>query len=167
MDEPKVIEFAVAADWWVLAGALQALLYLDRRRNSNAPGYSSAPIDGYRFTIGGQATVQFTTGPAPTTVRIEYPRAPGADDYFKGIHRYLAVLGDFTTAIRREVQLSADEVIELYYRKKAQKARVTLRQLAEQYGYNLSYLSTVKAAYDKRGGYGAKTKTKPKQKSIE
>lgn len=156
MSERKTIEGTIAADWWMLAGALRALLYRDRRNDPNAPSYSSVPLDGYRFTIGGLATVQLSTGAAPTTVRIEYPRQPGADDYFNGLYRYLAVFADSADSIRREVQPTADNVIQRYYRARAAGGKVTLKMLAEESGYSYEYLLKAKQRYDRAGKWGSK-----------
>lgn len=54
-----------------------------------------------------------------------------------------------------------DYVIGLYYRRKARGVKVTLRQIAEEHGYNYSYLSQVKVAYDKAGKWGSKRKETP------
>jgi hypothetical protein len=56
-------------------------------------------------------------------------------------------------------QITAEYLIERYYRIKAQGGKVTLKQLAEKYGFNHSYLRTVKTEYDKAGGWGAKRNT--------
>lgn len=50
----------------------------------------------------------------------------------------------------------AEKVIEHYYRARAAGHKVTLRQLAQQSGFNADYLSQVKAAYDRAGKWGSK-----------
>lgn len=51
---------------------------------------------------------------------------------------------------------AADSIIETYYHRKAAGSKVTLKQLAQQHGYNYSYLSQVKRQYDDAGKWGSK-----------
>jgi hypothetical protein len=58
--------------------------------------------------------------------------------------------------------LGAERAIEAYYRAKSKSMRrITLRSIAEKFGYNYTYLSQVKSAYDRAGKWGAKHKAKP------
>jgi hypothetical protein len=61
---------------------------------------------------------------------------------------------------------SAERVIEMYYRTKAQKGKITLKELAHRWGFNESYLRQAKIEYDRAGKWGAKSKVKPKEPNI-
>jgi hypothetical protein len=56
----------------------------------------------------------------------------------------------------------AEHAVAYYYHANAaSKRRITLRSIAEKFGYNYSYLSNVKSAYDRAGKWGAKNKATP------
>jgi hypothetical protein len=55
-------------------------------------------------------------------------------------------------------QHAAEKVIESYYRRRAAGSKVTLKQMAEAYGYHRTYLSQVKKEYDLAGKWGSKKK---------
>jgi hypothetical protein len=61
---------------------------------------------------------------------------------------------------RATVKQTADQVIEHYYRAKSRGAKITLKQLAERYDFNESYLRQAKIAYDRAGKWGSKSKGK-------
>ena len=46
--------------------------------------------------------------------------------------------------------LTGEDVVAYYYQRRAVGDKVTMKQLAEQYGFNPDYLSQVKTAYDKK-----------------
>jgi hypothetical protein len=51
---------------------------------------------------------------------------------------------------------SADDLIERYYRSRSQGSRVTLREIAEQYGFSYEALKKHKQRYDNAGKWGSK-----------
>ena len=59
---------------------------------------------------------------------------------------------------RDNQKITGEMAIERYYRRKARGSKVTLREIAETYGFNESYLRQVKQKYDKEGKWGAKRK---------
>ncbi len=59
---------------------------------------------------------------------------------------------------RDNQKITAEMAIERYYRRKARGSKVTLRQVAETYGFNESYLSQAKRKYDQAGKWGSKSK---------
>lgn len=164
MSEPKVIEDTIAADWWLLAGALQALLDWEYERHDTAPGYDSGLREnGYDVAIyeRGQpervlARVLFSVGPAPTRVRIEAARARGVYTYCQQLYHFLGRLAGGADIIRRKLQPTADNVIQRYYRAKAAGGKVTLKMLAEETGYSYEYLRKAKQRYDRAGKWGSK-----------
>ena len=172
MSEPKVIEGTIAADWWVLAGAFQALLYHDEYRDQDegrapvVPSYTSAPDQGgYSFTLTDPSPhvigrvigrVQFIRNDGATTIRMLI--APEIHAYCWRLYQTLDLMIGGARDFRRLFEPSAEQVIERYYHSRAQGTRITLKQLAEQTGFSYSYLRTVKAAYDKAGKWGSRSK---------
>lgn len=69
--------------------------------------------------------------------------------------------------------VSAEKVVERYYRARAQDIRcpngrrTTLKQLAKETGYSYGYLRSVKAAYDKAGKWGSKSSDEGHQTQAE
>jgi hypothetical protein len=173
MRDPKVIEGTIAADWWILAGALQALLNRDYYRYDDAPSSDSGlKEDGYDFAIyeRGQpdhvlARVVFSIGPSPTPVRIEAQRLPGVYAYCEGLYQFLDLLAGGADIIRRRFQPTADNAIETYYRSRAAGSKITLRQLAVRTGYSYDYLRKAKRRYDAAGRWGSKKE--PTRGSLE
>lgn len=53
---------------------------------------------------------------------------------------------------------SVDAVIERYYRSRASGGRKTLKQIAQEAGYNYPYLSLCKSRYDAAGKWGSRGK---------
>ena len=65
---------------------------------------------------------------------------------------------------RDSQKVSAEWVIEHYYRSKARGSKPTLKQLADEYGFSSEYLRQAKRKYDQAGKWGAKSKNKPPEK---
>ena len=59
---------------------------------------------------------------------------------------------------RDNQKITGEMAIERYYRRKARGSKTTLREIAEAYGFNESYLSQVKKKYDQAGKWGSKSK---------
>ena len=59
---------------------------------------------------------------------------------------------------RDNQKITGEMAIERYYRRKARGSKVTLREIAETYGFNESYLSQAKKKYDQEGKWGSKSK---------
>ena len=55
-------------------------------------------------------------------------------------------------------RITAEWIIERYYRRRARGNKITLRELAKQYGFSESYLSQAKKKYDQAGKWGSKPK---------
>lgn len=53
----------------------------------------------------------------------------------------------------------AELLIEHYYRSRARGSKTTLKDIADQSGFNYDYLRQVKARYDAAGGWGSKKKS--------
>ena len=61
---------------------------------------------------------------------------------------------------RDSQKMTGERLIERYYRSKAHGTKITLRELAEQHGFNPAYLREAKRKYDQAGKWG----TKPRKK---
>ena len=59
---------------------------------------------------------------------------------------------------RDSQKITADWVIEHYYRVKSQGGKITLRELADKYDFSRDYLRQAKKKYDRAGKWGAKSK---------
>lgn len=85
---------------------------------------------------------------------------------------YLPILESVNTILRiaetyrrQNWAIEADTAIEHYYRARARGSKLTLKDIAEMTGYNYTYLSQVKSAYDKAGKWGSKPKHSPKSQT--
>lgn len=169
MSELKTIEGTIAADWYVLAGAAQALLHRDR--NDGAPRYTSGAASaqgGYQFNLSdpqrsGQhvGVLWFSTDPGATTVRFKV--APEVYNWCVGLQRFLDLMAGGAETIRQSVQPTADAVIRRYYMTKTRGGRITLRQLAEETGYSYAYLQKAKQRYDRAGKWGSGSRKGPQE----
>lgn len=154
------IRLNLVGDWWYYAGALKTLLSVDGFIPND-----TAVRDGWTMSAGHwtQDTALVTGKDGRTTVVITIRNPEPAPRW----HHYAGQLEEMSTharQMRRDVYgPTGEEVIEIYYRARAAGAKkVTLKQLAEQYGFNVTYLSQAKRIYDAAGKWGSKTKNSPK-----
>ena len=169
----STIEGPIAADWWLLASALQALLFHDEYRDRDehraptTPTYVSGPDqDGYHFTLRRRTPdnvmiigpllgdIYLIRGDGVTTVRMLV--APEIQVYCYGLFQALELLANGAHDFKRRFEPSVEQAIERYYRSRAAGSRITLRQIALDTGFSYGYLRTAKIAYDKAGKFGSK-----------
>jgi hypothetical protein len=151
----------LTGDWWYFAGALKMLL-TRRGIELTTEGQEG---NGWVFTLPGwpQDTVHITSFDNKTTIVI-IQRHPESAVLWQDIKAQLEDMATYAREMRRDVHgPTGEEVIEIYYRARAAGGRkVTLKQLAEQYGFNVTYLSQAKRIYDAAGKWGAKAQNEPK-----
>lgn len=159
-EHQSTIRLTLAGDWWYYAGALKTLLSVDGFTPNDGP-----QRDGWSISAGDwiQDTAIVTGKDGRTSVTITIRNPNPAPRW----HRYADQLEEMSTHAR-EMRRDAygptgEEVIEIYYRSRAARGKkVTLKQLAEQYGFNVTYLSQAKRIYDAAGKWGSKAKNEPK-----
>lgn len=178
MIEQKIIERPIAADWWILVGAAQAILSHDEQRDKQrcaddrtprAPNYNSGPdADGFHISFYDPqqfgrrlGELRFTRGATAAIVRGEV--APEVYSYCADLVETLDRIAGLGHNVRRWYEPNADEVIERYYRSRAAGARTTLRQLAEDTGLSYEALKKHKQRYDRAGKWGSKRDKVPRQ----
>jgi hypothetical protein len=104
-----------------------------------------------------RAVVKFLAK-GPHTQVIVYT-GPGAYEGFIDMLHQLETFSDQVRTMRHAASgLTAEEVINRYYRSRAAGGKVTLQQLADEHGFNRSYLRAAKMEYDKAGKWGSKKK---------
>jgi hypothetical protein len=141
--------------WWISALFVAAL-------RSARPG-ASAPImwqgiDVREMWIEPEppGVISFTASGESTAVRIVAPLWAGP--FWLDLAEAMTTAAKHAQNQRRRASLTAERVIERYYRIKAAGGKTTLRQLAEEYGYHPNYLSQVKRQHDAAGKWGSKVK---------
>lgn len=164
------IHAEIAADWWVLAGALEAELLhewaeLAEHMEGSEPLlplprlYGKLLRQGYTVDIYGALPARPLTTivfePQPQGTRIHILAFRQQRRYWERKVEFLAILHERTQAIHQLATPDYDTAIERFYRMRAQHSRVTLRQIAEDAGLSYAALRKRKMAYDRRGGYGA------------
>jgi hypothetical protein len=158
-DRQSIIRLNLVGDWWYYAGALKTLLSVDGFIPNDTP-----QRDGWSMSAGDwtQDTAILTGKDGRTTVTITIRNPEPAPRW----HHYARQLEDMSTharEMRRDVYgPTGEEVIEIYYRSRSAGSKITLKQLAEQYGFNVTYLSQAKRLYDAAGKWGSKAKKAPK-----
>jgi hypothetical protein len=163
MSEPYIIHRASLpiSDWWWIAAA--AAIQARRRAPQGVTWRDDFTDDGYRidgYTESQDfAVLSIIFAKQGNGTRITMFELPAWAGFWRPIfEEEVNPLELRAHDIRRTAEPSAEEVIERYYRSRAQGSRITLRQLAEETGFSYSYLRTVKAAYDAAGGWGSKSK---------
>ena len=161
-DSPPIIPgatYPLAGEWWWHVGVFAAAVALfdpkpDQVEVKDLP-------NGCAYTIADRGTITITGDETKTTVCIDTDDAHSA--YWGELLGHLgAVAANAQMQRRRTWASSADGVIEHYYRAKARNPKLTLKDVAELTGYNYTYLSQIKSAYDKAGKWGSSPKTTPK-----
>jgi hypothetical protein len=160
--QAKWSQWPAPGDWWWFASACSAILH-DRDVHDEvlrSAWHTVAVTDGYRWertdsTPAGSLTITGRDG--KTTI---FASAPTLEDmeYWRELGELLQHMATQARDLQRAAEPTADQVIQRYYRIKAQGSKITLRQLAEETGFNHSYLRDVKSAYDKAGKWGSKKK---------
>ena len=152
-DEQKDELIHVFGDWWVLAAYFQDAI---RHETGGYPTLNVTP--GRCLLSSGIGAAIITPGDENmTTITIHrYGHKNETRVEWDHIVSQAKRFSDNMRTIKRGGQPTAEDVIERYYRARAQKCRITLRQLAEEYGFNESYLRQAKVQYDRAGKWGSK-----------
>jgi hypothetical protein len=163
----KPMHGSMPGDWWNVGAAfVQLAAYLPDTYHPRPTAPSGAIRGEYRVMVHGGISGSgelgeaiFTGNDGRTDITIR-PANTASIGYWQRAVERLRMFVETARDLRRDaLGPSGEEVIELYYRSKAAGGKVTLKALAEQYGFNRKYLSNVKRAYDARGGWGAKSIT--------
>lgn len=105
------------------------------------------------ITITGQKTT--------TRIVIQQPEGATHSAELDAIVNEIRDIAAWAREIHRDSQkITAEHLIEQYYRTRAQGAKTTLQQLADEYGFSSTYLREAKRKYDQAGKWGAKPKKK-------
>jgi hypothetical protein len=147
-------------EWWWYAGAFYAHHQLPTLKAfyGNSGGTQTVALIS---ELGGAAQslgeITFVGSDNETHVYVTFAESEEAPRFWQNAIRALREMSAHARLFRQEAgKMAADDVIETYYRRRARGTRVTLKQLAEEYGFNVNYLRTVKTAYDKAGRWGSK-----------
>jgi hypothetical protein len=149
--------FVIHGEWWWIAAVLRRASH-DNLPRFEAVGVRDRNSRGYTATfvsdaLGEIGTVVLSGDDRRTTLRVTAP-----DEYaehWRGLVSTIRAFADEARETRQHFQgLTAEEVIEQYYRMKGQRSRITLNELAKRHGFNASYLRTVKSEYDRKRGRG-------------
>ncbi len=144
----------LTGDWWYFAGALKMLL----SQRGIALASDGQEGEGWILTLSGwpQDTV-LINGAESKTVIVITQRNPESNHLWEEVKKQLEDMAAHAREMRRECGIMTGyEVVEIYFRSRAAGSKVTLKQLAQQYGFNYKYLSNVKSTYEKQGGWGSK-----------
>lgn len=137
----------VRGDWWVLAAAFEQLAaYLARGYDPNPSGHIEG--DGYYVDVFGLGSIRFSGSNGQTQIVVT-PTSGSLDYWMRTLER-LQMFNDDAWRLQRDAAPTAEQLVEHYYTSRDKGIKVTLKQLATQYGFNYKYLSSVKAAHDKR-----------------
>lgn len=167
-------------DWWVHVAAFRVLfrqiepglvnLTVSHRRTSDAFHYDIFVRFGPPPEIGIPTPwnkVTFTPKDGDSIVTVSAITPEDASKLW-GIVGKTAEIAYEARELRREhVSWSADEAIELYYRRRAAGHKTTLRQIAKETKLSYGYLRTAKSEYDKSGKWGSKTIVSGKGDSVQ
>jgi hypothetical protein len=161
---------ALAVEWWLLAAAFELIFqHVHPHPNLRIPGSNTKEgqlqsyiYDVYIDTEGPDemgtplGTLALTPKDSSTRVRT-ISESEQFIPYWQAILEQLEAFATSTKKLKKRFSTpTAERVIETYYRRRAAGGKVTLSTLAEEYGYNPSYLRAVKAEYDKAGKWGSK-----------
>jgi hypothetical protein len=147
-------------EWWWLSVVFMAM-WQHRNPCPKYPHNFTTHADGWEGTPAmeqdGQqlGTIRFTEAKSTTKVRIVAPSA--FQSYWDEIMGELFQHAHAAQGRRRIAWGSTPEgLVEYYYRSRARGSRVTLKQIADQTGFNYDYLRKVKARHDRAGKYGSR-----------
>ena len=155
-DEPiDEISAVVAGGWsWMYA----AFLMLHKLIAPYPQHYIGRDLgnSGYRITVyrspGSAIGIIDITGSSSETVISARPATHADAEYWREIVKRLRGFA----SIRREVEPTPDEMIEYFYRRKAQDPRTTLRKVADENLWSYEALKKHKQRYDKARKWGAR-----------
>jgi hypothetical protein len=147
--------------WWTVAGIIEAAAGVMHYQISDR----RLDLDGMRATIAEgdivRGRISLSGDENKSALTIDH--MPGSDAFWNILLDLLKSAANYAAIHRRRSwATTAESAIEHYYRAKARNSRITLKEIAELTGFNYTYLSQVKSAYDKAGKYGAKPKKRPK-----
>ena len=180
-------EVTIRAEWhWVCALFERLKLApsaADQIVNETTPGTTHAHIE--IWTYAGKARYEHVIVTAPgavgrykavdiditgeddiTRIAITYHPAEFAEKHlerhrerFTALIQEIQNLAFWADRFKHDSQkITAEWVIERYYRQRARGSKTTLRELAKLHGFSESYLSQAKRKYDAEGKWGSKSK---------
>lgn len=164
MSDSPDIETTITGDWRILA----AIMAADAERNGRNAVYGEEGRgtggDWIHITVftkqgmgivGADVYIRGTGGVSQIQVKTH---ADPISEWQRTL-TFLGAVGDIAKSFDEMTRPSAFDVIETYYRRKAAGGKITLKQLAEETRYSLSYLKTAKRRYDAAGRWGSKRKS--------
>jgi hypothetical protein len=160
---PRTFSFTYHGDWWWIAAHITVLLNTTQRAREEQ---NLARLRWEQDTQPGQMTFKGSTDQGEQVLSlavsgsegkttIQFSDAEPVIGFWQPIIIQVRTVAEQAHKVRRLVAPTTDEVIERYYRARAAGGKVTLKQLAQQYGFNYSYLRAVKSEYDKAGKWGS------------
>lgn len=153
MSEHEDIAIEIAdPQWWYYAAFLQDVIRRAGIQITAALTTAQPTKQTHIATMRGIVIVAAAENATQITIQPFGDTRPEWEEISRSTRRFF----ETAQSIRRSVEPTADELIERYYRSRAAGGKVTLKQLAGQHGFNYKYLSSVKSAYDERGGWGSK-----------
>jgi hypothetical protein len=159
---PHEIIAIVPGDWpWIYAAFLTLrTLIVPHPQHQLGRDLGS---NGYRTTIYRSAgdpvgTIEITGTPGETDI-VAAPANPLNPEDVAYWQEIVKRLQSFAS-IRRHVGPTADEMIEMFYRRKAQNPRATLKAFADENLWNYEALKKHKQRYDTAGKWGSKKGTR-------
>ena len=165
-EQPDALQMTVPGDWWYLAAAARQMARVPTKENS-MPSVETLQAGHYTLIIHNAelarpiGSLMFVPGKHSTTLHVR-PATVADAPYWNIFSERLHALAYEARRLRdRTTKPTAEELIERYYRTRAAGRTITLRELAEEHGFSVSYLSQVKVAYDKAGKWGSKNKGTP------
>jgi hypothetical protein len=150
-------------DWWYYAGAfytfhqLSTLKICSEMIQDNGVTQTVTVIDDVGATEQPLGQITFDGAEHETHIYVAFAASAYAPRFWQHAIQKLKDMAAVTRQFRQEaLGPTAEEVIEMYYRRRAKGMKVTLRQLAKEFDFNPNYLSNVRTAYKKAGKWGSK-----------
>jgi hypothetical protein len=156
----------IALDWWLVTAAFEMianklppypdifsmgtsvereLKHIRYSAIADSPDGSYVSVGIITFRLKGNSTEVETRSDSEEFI-----------SYWRNILEALSAFVAATTRIRQAYELTADDVVERYYRSRAAGSRTTIKQLAEQYGFSYESLKKHKQRYDAAGKWGSR-----------
>lgn len=163
-EERIIIEQKLTAEvWWISTLAFHTLPQPNWTSGiggrwsaveTQESGSFGEPYDPWNEPVNASLWVVFIEGDETTTnIRIETP--PKLEqvwvDWLDKINRFATYANQQHRGLQK---ITAHDVIDQYYFLKRIGRKITLKQLAEQYGFSENYLYQAKGTYDKTGAWG-------------
>jgi hypothetical protein len=150
-------------DWWYYAGAFYAYYQLPTLRAfyGNVHGNGVTQKAAVIRDLGGigqsLGEITFVGSDDETHVFVTFSEIEEAPHFWQNAIQVLKEMSAHARHFRTSaIGMTADDVIETYYRRRAAGSKVTIQQLADEFDFSPNYLRTAKAAYDKAGKWGSK-----------